>query len=166
DAQQIFASTGLYSDEQVTIRLGDAQRESAEVVDPGYLATLGVQPVLGRNFLPEENVPPKPRSVVVISANLWSRLFNADPAVLGRTIDIDNASFTVVGVLPEGFNGMSGKANLWTTIGARRAYAFEPDNAFSHEFWMVARLKAGVSVEQARAAVGVLGARVNASYRD
>ena len=164
DAQQIFASTGLYSGEQVTIKIADAQRESAEVVDPTYLPTLGVQPVLGRNFLPEENVPPKPRSVVVISANLWSRLFNADPNVLGRTIDIDNAPFTVVGVLPEGFNGMTGKANLWTTIGARRAYAFQPDNAFSHEFWMVARLKPGVSVEQAKAAVGVLGKRVNATY--
>jgi predicted permease len=166
DAQQIFASTGLYSDEQVTIKLADAQRESAEVVDPTYLPTLGVQPALGRNFLPEENVPPKPRLVVVISANLWNRLFNADPNVLGRSIDIDNAPYTIVGVLPEGFNGMTGKAQLWTTIGARRAYAFDPDNAFSHEFWMVARLKPGVSAEQAKAAVSVLGKRVNATYVD
>ena len=166
DAQQIYTSTGLYSDEQVTIKLADAQRESGEVVDPTYLPTLGVQPMLGRNFVPEENVPPKPRQVVIISAGLWSRLFNADPGVLGRTIDIDNAAFTIIGVLPEGFNGMTGKANLWTTIGARRAYAFEPDNAFSHEFWMVARLKPGVSVGQAQAAVGVLGKRVNAAYRD
>ena len=166
EAQQIYASVALYAPEQVTVRIGDAQRESAEVIDPAYLTTLGVQPMLGRNFVAEENMPPKPRQVVLLSAALWNRQFNADPAVLGRTIDIDNSSFTIIGVLPPGFGGMTGKANLWTTIGARRAYAFEAENAFSHEFWMIARLRDGISPAEAKAAVTVLGARVATAHGD
>ena len=164
DAQQVFERVALYAPEQLTIKTGEAQRETGEVADPDYLPVLGIQPVLGRGFLPEENRPPKPRQVALISNELWERMFNADPAVLGRTLDIDNSPFTIVGVLPAGFHGLTGKANVWTTIGARRGYAFEAENAWSHEFWMIGRIKPGVSAEQAKAAVTVLGGRVSAAH--
>jgi putative ABC transport system permease protein len=163
-AQTIFEDIALYSTDGMTVRVTEAQRETGEVVDTDYLPTLGIQPVLGRNFLEEENRPPTPRAVVMISNELWTRSFNADPTVLGRTIDVDNAPFTIIGVLPPGFHGLSGRANLWATIAARRPYMFEPQEAWDHEFSMIARLKPGISAEQAAAAVVVLGARVDAAH--
>ena len=163
-AQTIFDDIGLYSSDGMTVRVTEAQRESGEVVDTRYLPTLGIQPVLGRNFLAEENQPPKPRAVVLISDELWARSFNADPTVLGRTIDIDNEPFTIIGVLPAGFHGLSGRANLWATIATRRPYMFDPQEAWDHEFTMIGRLKPHVSPEQAMSAVVVLGARVDAAH--
>src|SRR5262249_46064174 len=109
-AQLVFERLALYSADELTLNTGEAGRGSSETIDPDYLPTLGVQPALGRNFLPEENQPPKPRAVVLISDELWNRRFNADPSVLGHTVDIDNAPYTIIGVLPAGFHGLSGRA--------------------------------------------------------
>ena len=163
-AQTVFSSVTLYSAEQMTVKLSDAQRESGEVVDAHYLPTLGIQPALGRGFLAEEDQPPKPRAVVLISDALWNRRFNADPAVLGRIVDIDNVPYTIIGVLPPGFHGLTGRADLWATIATRRPWVFDPNEAWDHEFTMLARLRSGVSPEQATSAVVVLGARVDAAH--
>jgi predicted permease len=163
DAQHVFSSLSLYSDEPVTLRLGDATREQSEVVDEQYLPTLGIQPTMGRNFLAEENRP-NDKFVVLISENFWNRRLNADPAVLGRTLDIERSPYTIIGVLPRDFGGLTGHADLWMTVGARRPYMFDPQEAWDHEFRMVARLAPGVTPERARNDVGVLGARVNNAF--
>jgi predicted permease len=163
ESQHDFSSLGLYAAERVTLRLIEASRERAEVVDEHYLTTLGIQPVLGRNFVVDENRPKGP-AVVLISESFWNRSLNADPAILGRKLDIEGAPYTVIGILPAGFRGLTGDADLWMTVGARRAYMFDPGEAWDHEFRMVARLAPGVTPERAQSDVVVLGARANDAF--
>ena len=163
DAQDIFSSLALYSHETVTLRAAETTREESEVVDEQYLPTLGLSPSLGRNFVPDENRPNAKRSVLV-SESFWNRRLNADPSVLGRTLDLDGAPYTIIGVMPAGFHGLTGRADLWATIGARRPFMFQPDEAWDHEFNMVARLKPGMTPERAQTETRVLGARANSSY--
>jgi putative ABC transport system permease protein len=163
DAQRVFANLGLYSFETVTLRGTETTRENDEVVDDQYLATLGVQPSLGRNFLAEENKP-NGKKAILVSENFWSRHLNADRAVLGRALNIEGEPYTIVGVLPMGFRGLTGRADLWMTIGARRPSLFDPKEAWDHEFEMIARLAPGISVERAKSDVAVLGARANAAF--
>ena len=66
---------------------------------------MGVKPVLGRGFLPEEDRTPNTHPVMVLSHSLWQRRFNADPAIVGKTIYLNGRPFTVVGVMPESFLG-------------------------------------------------------------
>ncbi|HTE44784.1 MAG TPA: ABC transporter permease, partial [Gemmatimonadaceae bacterium] len=81
DAQTVFGEATIWYPVAFTMRVGDdAVRVSGEFVDSHYLSTLGVTPVTGRNFLPEEDRQGAPRSVV-LSDDLWQRMFNADPAV-------------------------------------------------------------------------------------
>ena len=163
ESQRVFGSVALYSSETVTLRGAETTREEAEVVDDEYLTTLGVHPVLGRNFLPEENQPNGKRSVL-LSASFWNRHFNADPNVLGRALNVEGAPYTIVGVLPAGFKGLGGRADLFMTIGARRPFLFSPDEAWDHEFNMVARLAPGIAPERAMRDVPVLGARANSAF--
>ncbi|MFL5615546.1 MAG: ADOP family duplicated permease [Gemmatimonadaceae bacterium] len=163
DGQHVFSSIGLYSFEMVTLRAGETTRENSEVVDDGYLPTLGVQPSIGRNFVAEENRPNGKRSILV-SENFWNRRLNADSAVLGQTLNIEGEPYTVIGVLPARFRGLTGRADLWMTVGARRAFMFDPKEAWDHEFNMVARLAPGISVERAKSDVAVMGVRANAAY--
>ena len=163
DAQRAFSDLTLYSNETVTLHLGEATRERAEVVDDRYLPTLGVRPLLGRNFLPDENIRNAKRRVLISDA-FWRRRLNADPSILGRTLDIEREPYTIVGVLPPGFRGLTGQADLWMTIGARRAFMFDPDEAWDHEFNMVARLAPGVTTDRARRDAIVLARRVGDAY--
>jgi hypothetical protein len=76
-----------------------------EVVTGNYFSGLGVHPVVGRGFLPEEDRAPGERPVCVLNYNFWQRHFQGDPKVVGRTIKINDHAFTVVGVAPHGFIG-------------------------------------------------------------
>lgn len=163
ESQHVFTDVALASDETVTLQLGDPTREHAEVVDEHYLPTLGIQPVVGRNFEAPENAP-NARHVVLVSQRFWNGRLNADPRVLGRTLDIEHEPYTIIGVLPHGFTGISGHADLWMTIGARRPYYFEPNEAWDHEFTMIGRLASGVTPARARADTRLLGPRVNAAF--
>ncbi len=81
---------------------GEAERVDCGAIGDSLLPVLGVQPVLGRNFLPEEDRPGG-AAVALLSHGLWTRRFGADPAVLGKTIGLDGKPYTVVGVLPPDF---------------------------------------------------------------
>src|SRR5207237_451159 len=100
----------------------------------------------------------------VIGETFWNRRLNADPGVLGRTLDIEREPYTIIGVLPAGFHGLTGHADLWMTVGARREYRFDPQEAWDHEFTMVARLATGITPERAKNDVAVLGVRANAAF--
>jgi hypothetical protein len=134
DAQRVFSDLTLSAGETVTLQQDMATREQGEVVDEHYLPTLGVQPTLGRNFLAEENRPNGKR-VVLVSDRFWQARLNADPNVLGKKLDIDGAPYTVIGVLPPHFAGLTGHADFWFTIGARRAYMFDARRGITSSLW-------------------------------
>src|SRR5262249_11148497 len=76
-----------------------------ELVSSNYFDVMGVKPVLGRSFLPEEDRTPNAHPVAVISHSLWQRRFKADAGVVGQTIYLNGLPFTVIGVMPESFLG-------------------------------------------------------------
>ena len=162
-AQQVFTDVTLWTDVQATVRVGaDAERIATEIVDARYLPTLGIAPALGRNFSAEEDAAPGGARVVILSDVFWKRRFNADSSVLGRAVTVDGDPFTVVGVLPAGFRGISGRAELLLSFMSQDAQQLsEP---WSHSYELIARLKPGVSPVAARAAVTRLGAIVADAY--
>jgi putative ABC transport system permease protein len=120
----------------------EALRVAGLRVSQGYFDVLGVQPVLGRGFLPEEDVAGG-ATAVILSHGLWQRGFGGDPAILGRTVSLDGVSCTVVGVMPAGFqpqpavDAWSTVAQVGRTIGSGQNLIF------------IGRLRPGLSVAQA-----------------
>jgi predicted permease len=105
---------------------------------------LGTQPLMGRLFTPEEDAPGPP-TVGLLSHRFWMSYFGGDPSVIGRSIDISGASIEVVGVMPEGFDFPSPEIDIW---GPRRLDP-ESENFGGHSIDGIARLRDGVTIEQA-----------------
>ena len=162
-AQTVFEDVTLWMEYQVTVRVGtDAERAYHEQVDSRYLPTLGLRTALGRNFGRDEDTAPGGPRVAILSDAFWQRRFNADPAALGRTVDIEGKPFTVVGVLPPGFRGLSGRAELLIPVLSQPAEFI--NEAWSHSYELIGRMKPGVTPEAAKAAVQQLGAIVDRAY--
>ncbi len=161
DAQNVFEDLGLYEETQSSLTGdGDPERISGEMIGGRYLPTLGIAPVVGRGILPEEDQHPDTRFIVILGDALWKRRYNADPAILGKAITLDGKPFTVVGVLPPGFKGLTGKAELMVPVMTRDGPGLA--EKWSHEFELVGRLRKGVTPEAAARAMAVLGARIDA----
>jgi putative ABC transport system permease protein len=166
DAQGVFSRTGIYTDVEATLRSAGTEPERArgEVVDAGYLPTLGVAPTLGRGFTQdEERLVAAPR-VVLLSDALWQRRFGGAADVLGRTLDVGGESHTIVGVLPPGFRGLSGRADYWRPVASEGEWMVT--EAWNHSFTVVARRKPGITEATASAVVRQLGQRVDAAFPD
>lgn len=99
---------------------GPARRATALVVTPGYFETLGVRAIRGRSFLPDEGDEGAVHAVAVLSDEFWRTALQGDPAILGRTLDLNRRRFTVVGVAPPGFAGhrRGNPVDLWVPSSA------------------------------------------------
>jgi hypothetical protein len=147
--QKAFASSGIYTAGSATVsEQGDAERVSIEIASAGYFATLGLRPQVGRLFLPDEDENPGTHSVAVLSHNLWRRRFASEPNVAGLTVTINGSRFDIVGVLPPGFNGLTGEAELWVPVTSPLARSLDRPRA--HQFDLVARLAPGTTPDLAR----------------
>src|SRR5260221_3557001 len=124
---------------------GEPQRVTAVYADDGLFPMLGVRPIMGRAFLPEEDRAGS-APVVILGHHLWQSRFGGDPGVVGRSISLDNQRYTIVGVLPAGMQ-LSRSADLWLPLGQ---FSDDLSEHVHHEFVAIARLKPGVSVAQAR----------------
>jgi hypothetical protein len=152
DAQRLFSDLGLYDSDQFTVTGGDeAERAFGEQIDAHYLSVLGVRPVLGRAFVAEEDAHPDGPRVVLLGDALWQRRFGGDPAALGRKLILGGEPYTIVGVLPPDFRGLSGRAELWAPIMAQSED--EIGGPWSHRWTIVARLAPGVTPERAKSAM-------------
>ncbi len=143
--------------------VGEADRVGSVQVTDGFFDTLRVRPQLGRLFLPEDDRPGAAR-VVVLSDGLWRRRFGADPAIVGRAITFNAMPVTVVGVLPRDFRHV--EINPDRPAEVFSTYRFDPANANrgGHFIRAVARLKDDVSLEQARAEMDAIAARLEQQY--
>lgn len=118
--------------------------------DAGFLPMLGVSPVLGRNFLPEEDRPNGP-DVVMISNSLWTGHYSSDPRIIDRSINIDGRQTRVVGVLPKNFQFPTlQSADMIFPLALDRAAQATANGGFGTPLRAFARLKPGVSIAQAR----------------
>ena len=135
---------------------GDPERVMAFTVTENFFPLFGVQPLIGRNFLPEEDRPGA-NKVVLLSHSLWQSRYGGDPQIINRNITLNGAKHTVVGVMPASFQFMEKEVRLWVPI------AFEPEdmsNRGGHYLKVVARLKPGVTQPQAQADLDAVMARV------
>ena len=141
----------------------EAERVSGDRVSSNFFSVLGVRPYIGRIFLPEEEQPGKDH-VVILSHQLWTRRYGADPAIVGRTIKVDEEDYTVVGVMPRDFEFQfwSGPRQLWVPVG----YTEGDRERDSHSFLVLARLKSNVTFERARAEMDTIGRRLAKEYPD
>ena len=122
--------------------------------DAGLIRMLGVQPVLGRIFRPEENSPGRNR-VVLIGDDVWRRLYNADPAILGKTMTIRGEVCTIIGVMPRGFSfPFGGEMQIWSPaeITAAGRTAMQGKDA-KYASSLIARVPDGMSVTQLTASL-------------
>jgi len=145
------------------LRVGDSAESVPMLsVSSNYFAVLGIRPVIGRFFLAEEETEHGVHSVAVISHRVWSRLFDGDPAVLGKAISLNNHSLTVVGVTPPEFSGTVSMMNpgVYIPLGtAARMDDFVLDGRSNHWLYVLGRLKPGVSRAQAEARLLVMAER-------
>ena len=146
-----LADVGAWSDGQVNLTGdGEPERVPAGFVTANLFSVLGSSPVKGRVFLPQEDVPKGP-NVVMLGFGLWVRRYAADPNVVGRTIQINGSPYQIVGIMPSEFALPTdfqdpAPSALWIPI---QWNATSTDHG-SHGYYAAARLKPGVTLEQAR----------------
>ncbi len=124
----------------------DPERVSSAYVTASFLPTLGVRPAVGRNISEEEDRPGGP-AVAILSDALWRRRYGADPAMLGKTIQVDGKAREVVGIMPADFHFPDATTELWVQMGIDRAHL----NTGSFNRNAIARLRPGVTIRAAEA---------------
>jgi putative ABC transport system permease protein len=137
---------------------GEAERVRGLAVTQQFFPMLGVRPLLGRGFRPEEDVPGHQERVVLMTRGLWQRRFGGDPAILGRTLSLNDAPYTVIGVVPEFY---------WSTY--ELFLPLQPDPAqgrSDHRLSAYGKLKGGVSLRQAQAELAGIADRLARQYPD
>jgi predicted permease len=137
---------------------GSPDRVAMQQATPSFFRVLGVQPALGRFFRDEENEYGK-SDVVVLTDAQWRTQFNADPAVIGRSIRLNDIPTTIIGVLPPEFRFLSSDAKLWVPLPSSKEDR-SPQQRHSNNQEMIARLKPGATVAQAQAQLDALNARL------
>jgi len=156
-----FSDIATFTGRSLTLSDGDEpERFAGATVTWNMFPMLGVQPVLGRQFRAEEDTPGGPR-VTLLSYGVWQRRYGADPAIVGRTITVNGDPHTVVGVMPPKF-AFPNQAQLWipqTPIEYQSPRSARNLGAF-------ARIKPGVSFEEARRDIGAVAAQLEREQRD
>ena len=161
-----FETTAL-AQSRTFILTGRQQPERVDVLSAqsSLLSMLGAKPLLGRTLLPQEDKPGQPL-VAILSNGAWQRLFNSDPSILGRSITLNGKAFTVAGVLRHGFSvssevlpseGPMDKIDIFLPL------PLGPDaeqRRGDENYNILARLRPGVSVQQAQADVDIIAARI------
>jgi putative ABC transport system permease protein len=162
--QQVFSDSAVYrsSTDNLTAT-DDPEQIRGEIVSASYFPLLGVKAAVGRVFLPEEDVTAEKDMVALISHSLWEQRYGGDPAAIGKTISLDSVPYTIVGVLPAGFQGLSGPADVWRPVHTL-SWADDLSQRWSHSWEMIARLKPGVTAGQAKSAVTLLGAQIDRAH--
>jgi putative ABC transport system permease protein len=148
---------------------GEPARLQGSVVTSDLFPILRVQPILGRTFLPDDDKPSESGRVVILSQPLFQKRFNSDPSIVNQAITLNGISFTVVGVMPAGFEFpiQNDPVELWTTI-AGDASGETPVTAQrgAHFLQVIGRLKPGVTQEQAQAELTAIASRLEQQYPD
>ena len=174
DHNQSFRSVVAYTVFGIGYATGPDELQKLAWVSPvtgNFFAAMGVEPAIGRAFRPEEDQVPGRDAAVVMSYDTWQQLFAADPSILGKKLWLGGIEFTVVGVAPSAFTGMSGLVHpafyvpitMWPRFG--RDGAVDPLHARDDRSLTVkARLKPGVSLAQAQREVSTIAANLEQAY--
>ena len=167
----VFENIAVYKNQALTLTTDqEAIHLQGEVVSAALFDILGIRPVLGRLFAAAEDEPG--HRVVVLGHGLWQRQFAADPNIVGKSITLDGEVFQIVGVMPPRFSFpiAANGPEIWTTMSILRStrdgtrpMTEQRGNSFMN---CVARLKPGVSMQQAQADLDVISAGLRQQYPD
>src|SRR5579862_5889692 len=166
-----FAGILAYHHDWITLT-GGAQPERVYIanVSANYFDVLGIKPLLGRFFLPEEETLPGAVPNVVLSYSLWKTRYGKDPAIVGKSIEIARHPLTVIGVAPEGVVGaMPGiRQDLWITLDPLGTDVWRMTHRSGGAVWLnvIGRLRPGVSRDQAAQDLDTLMHHIVAAYPD
>jgi predicted permease len=163
-----FCALGAYRGDDFNLTgMGEPERVPAEMVSASFFPLLGVHPILGRTFRPEEDqLGAAP--VVLISGGLWKRKFGATPDVLGKTLTLNYLAYTIVGVIPESLQFSGGnfhRSDVYTPIGQFKEPMFR-NRWVGMGMDAVGRLKPGISIGQAKADMDALARHLAEQYPD
>ncbi len=152
ERSRAFESMAVMQPWQPTLT-GAAQPErlDGQQVSAGYFRTLGVAPAMGRDFSAADDLPHEPR-VVILSDSSWRAHFGGDRGILGSAVKLDDDNYTVIGVMPSSFNNvLAPSAEFWTPLQYENGnIVSQQTREWGHHLRMVGRMRAGVSVAQAR----------------
>ena len=159
--------------DRILVEQDSVERIGVNFVPPSYFELLGVKPQIGRLFAPQEDGAPGSAPVIVLSHDLWQRHFAQDPGILGQKIQLNNTPYTVIGVMPRWFFDLSeGHWDVDAWIPAVQAGDSFPAGAGIYEardqrLWFVlARIKPGVTLEQAQQEVDNIAAQLRQEFPD
>jgi predicted permease len=156
---QLFEHLAVFGNRPGNITGADEpERVSVAGVSADFFKVLGVEPILGRTFLPEEDKPGGPL-LAVLSYGFWQQRYGADPDIMGRTLTLDDFSYTIIGVMPPESQYPSG-AQFWRPLRVDFA-AYDRGNQFLQ---VIGRLKPGVTWQQARAEMDTIAERLAREY--
>ena len=172
ERNEVLSDLALYT--QAPISFGNNVRSEVvlgALVSANYFDVLGINPSFGRTFLPEEDRTPGAHPVVVLAHSFWQSRFNSDHSLVGQTIVLNNRRFTVVGIAPQGFDGESPpmKVSLWIPVmmfATMRGESGTHDplsDRHNENFGAIGRIKQGVSITQAQAALETINRQLEQS---
>ena len=168
----VFEDVAAFGASTLTLT-GDGEPEQVlgSRASSGFFSVIGVEPMLGRSFVPEEYEPGKDRSVI-LGQSLWQRRYGGNPDIINRAITLNGARYTVVGVMPAGtypgWPTVSGHVSFnpneqqfWTPMSFTAQWA---NVRTAHVLGVVARLKPGITIEQGTAEMNAIGARLEQAH--
>ena len=163
DQSHAFEAVGAVRNTVMTMTGGgEAERVPLQNVTANLFDLLGVKPELGRAFSGAEDNPGAP-PVALISHSLWERRFSSSPGVLSQTITLDNQNYSIIGVMPPQFEILQQAADVFLPFEPW-ARTLPDDRSWHPGILPIARLKPGVSVEQARSEIAVIAKRLEQQY--
>ena len=171
DESKVFSGLAAYAQRPLNLNVnGETQRIWGEIVTGNYFDVLQVKPALGRSFLPEEDRTAGTHPVVVISNALWRHQFSSDRAIIGKVINLNHRSYTVIGVMPENFAGATviSRPDLWVPmmseplINPGSKTLTSPDEGW---LMILGRLRPDAKLAGAQAVVETIAARLHQERR-
>src|SRR5262249_16237361 len=161
----LFAAMAAFAERSFNLSgVGEAERLGGRCVCANLFDVLGVKPIMGRTFVPEEDKPGA--KVVLLNESLWKRRFGGDPGVVGRALNLNGEPYTVVGVLPHTVrlpSSGSWRDQVWVPIAFPSKEAADRG---SHYLQVIARMKPGVTLPKAQTEMDTIAARLAQQYPD
>jgi predicted permease len=161
---QVFSSLQVWNAAGYLLETAEGAKPAPAVrVSAGFFRTLGVRPMLGRDFLPQEDSP-NGAATTILSFGVWQKRFGGSRDVLGRTVSLSDVPYTIIGVLPRSFQfAPRGGAEFWTTLHPLNGCE---KRRSCHNLYGIARLKNGVTARKADASMKLIAAALEKQYPD
>jgi putative ABC transport system permease protein len=162
DQSNVFeslAARSIWEPGRIILGRAEPERVTTAKVSGNFFHTLGIQPLYGRSFIAAEEISGGP-NVVILSHGYWQRRLGGEPDVVGTALTIDNSVYTVVGVMPDGFDYPTG-VSLWFPM---QRGGDEESGRGNNNFFVIGRLAGGISLMQAQAQMDAVAARISKAY--